>query len=155
MVGSLLTQLGLSDKATRPISDLSGGEQQRAFLARALAQEPAVVLMDEPFAGVDAPTQETILGLLDELKRAGVAVMVSTHDLALAAGRFDHVLLLNGWVIAAGPPEEVMRPELLTAAFGAQALLGADGRPYFAVTNESCSVEPAFPQQPAEGALKR
>ncbi len=102
-----LEQMGIADLAGRGIGELSGGQQQRVFLARALAQEPHILLMDEPFTGVDATTQEATLHLLDDLSAAQVTVMVSTHDLSLASQRFDLVLLINRQLIAYGPPEQV------------------------------------------------
>jgi ABC-type Mn2+/Zn2+ transport system ATPase subunit len=118
-----LARLGLADLADRPIGDLSGGQQQRVFLARALAQEPHILLMDEPFAGVDATTQEVVLDLLDDLSAGHVTVLVATHDLHLARARFEWVLLLNHGLVAYGPPEAVFTPDHLAAAFGHQALV--------------------------------
>jgi len=117
-----LALMGIADLANHPIGDLSGGQQQRVFLARALAQEPHILLMDEPFTGVDVTTQETTLALLDELRRENVTVLVSTHDLDMAAQRFDEVLLLNHRLIAYGKPGEVFRAEHIRSAFGGQAL---------------------------------
>ena len=97
-----LEQMGIAHLAEKPIGELSGGQQQRVFLARALAQEPHILLMDEPFTGVDAATQEATLGLLEQLRPAQVTVLVSTHDLNLAVQRFDRVLLLNKRLIAYG-----------------------------------------------------
>jgi len=118
-----LEQMGLADLRDRPIGELSGGQQQRVFLARALAQEPHILLMDEPFTGVDAATQEVILALLDQLHARQVTVMVSTHDLNLAATRFDRVLLLNRRVIAYGTAAEVFTPQTVQEAFSGQALI--------------------------------
>ncbi len=93
---------------TSSIGELSGGQQQRVFLARALAQEPHILLMDEPFTGVDVTTQEATLTSADQaLKAQKVTVLVSTHDLNLAAERFDLTVLLNHRLIAFGPPEQV------------------------------------------------
>jgi len=117
-----LEQLHIADLAASPIGDLSGGQQQRVFLARALAQEPHILLMDEPFTGVDATTQEATLNLLDQLQAQGVTVIVSTHDLNLAAARFDRALLLNHRVIAYGVPTQVFTTENLLHAYGAQAM---------------------------------
>src|SRR5512141_1509405 len=103
-----LGQMGISDLSGHSISDLSGGQQQRVFLARALAQEPHILLMDEPFTGVDAATQETTLELLDDLQAQHVTAMISTHDLNLAATRFESVLLLNHHVVAYGSMNEVL-----------------------------------------------
>lgn len=122
-VAAALDHMGITDLARRPIGDLSGGQQQRVFLARALAQEPHILLMDEPFTGVDITTQETVLRLLDDLRAEGLTVLVSTHDLALAMQRFDLVLLLNHRLVAYGPPAAVFTPEHVRDAFGGQALL--------------------------------
>jgi len=118
-----IRRLGLETVADRPIGELSGGQQQRVFLARALAQEPHVLLMDEPFTGVDIGTQETILELLDELVSQEVTVLVSTHDLNLAATRFELVVLLNRRLVAYGTAEQVFTPANLAGAFGGQALM--------------------------------
>ncbi len=122
-----LEQMGIADMAERSISDLSGGQQQRVFLARALAQEPHIFLMDEPFTGVDATTQAATLALLDLLRQQEVTVLISTHDLNLAASRFDSVLLLNRRLIAFGEPNAVFTPENLLQAFGSQVLKMPDG----------------------------
>ncbi len=127
IVEKSLTQMGMIDFATRTIGDLSGGQQQRVFLARALAQEPHILLMDEPFSGVDATTQEATLKLLDDLSDAHVTAMISTHDLNLAATRFDLILLLNHRLIAFGKPEEVMKQAHLSNAFGSHLMLLPDG----------------------------
>jgi manganese/iron transport system ATP-binding protein len=123
VVQQSLAQMGIDHLAEHSIDDLSGGQQQRVFLARALAQEPHILLMDEPFTGVDAPTQEATLALLDRLKAQQVTVLVSTHDLNMAAQRFEGVLLLNRRVIAYGPPEQVFIPENIHAAFSSHALV--------------------------------
>jgi len=120
VVTRCLEQMGLAGLANRPISDLSGGQQQRVFLARALAQEPHILLLDEPFTGVDISTQEAMLGLLDQLRAQEVTVLISTHDLGLAASRFDRILLLNRRLIAYGSAPEVFTPQALSEAFGRQ-----------------------------------
>lgn len=117
-----LERMGMDRYEDRPIADLSGGEQQRVFLARALAQEPHILLMDEPFNGVDVGTRETILALLDELVARKVTALVSTHDLNLAATRFDLVALLNRDLVAYGSPTEVFTSANVVEAFGGQAL---------------------------------
>jgi manganese/iron transport system ATP-binding protein len=106
----------------KPIAELSGGQQQRVFLARALAQEPHILLMDEPFNGVDMTTQEKVIEILDHLKNQSVTTLVSTHDLNLASAKFDLVILLNRRLIAIGPPSQVMRKEVVRQAFGKGAL---------------------------------
>jgi manganese/iron transport system ATP-binding protein len=117
-----LEQMGIGQLAEKPIGELSGGQQQRVFLARALAQEPHILLMDEPFTGVDFATQEVTLGLLEQLRSAQVTVLVSTHDLNMAIQRFDRVLLLNKRLIAYGVAQEVFTPETIREAFGAKVL---------------------------------
>ena len=117
-----LDQMGIADLAKNSIADLSGGQQQRVFLARALAQKPHILLLDEPFTGVDAGTQETTMKLLEELQKIGVTSMVSTHDLNMAATRFSQVLLINRKLIAHGRPDQVFTPENLQIGFGGQVL---------------------------------
>jgi manganese/iron transport system ATP-binding protein len=117
-----LKQMGIDHLACRPIGELSGGQQQRVFLARAIAQEPHIMLLDEPFTGIDASTQEATLELLDRLQNMQVTVLVSTHDLNMASRRFDSVLLLNHHVIAIGPAEKVLTPANLNEAFNNQIL---------------------------------
>jgi ABC-type Mn2+/Zn2+ transport system ATPase subunit len=138
IVARSLEQMDIANLALAPIGDLSGGQQQRVFLARALAQEPHILLMDEPFTGVDATTQEATLTLLDELRRQQVTVMVSTHDLNLAGSRFDQVLLLNHQLIAYGTPAQVFTSEIVTRAFGAHALI-LDGKPV--IVDDCCPPE--------------
>ncbi len=121
-VRQALIQVGMLDLADRQIGELSGGQQQRVFIARALAQEASLLLMDEPFSGVDVPSQDAILEILDRLQVQGVTVLVSTHDLNLAAERFDRLALLNQRLIAYGPPRDVITPQALAAAYGGQAV---------------------------------
>jgi manganese/iron transport system ATP-binding protein len=134
-VKSGLEQMGIAALAQRPIGELSGGEQQRVFLARALAQEPEVLLLDEPFTGVDLSTREATLELLEGLRGGSVTVLVSTHDLDLAASRFDQIALLNGRLIGYGQPQEVFSQENLAAAFGGQMVV-IDSK--FVVVDQCC-----------------
>lgn len=127
VVQRCLDQVGMLEYAGRQIGELSGGQQQRVFIARALAQEATILLMDEPFSGVDAPSQETILEILDRLHSQGVTLLVSTHDLNLAVQRFDRLALLNQRLVAYGPPHEVVTPGSLASAYGGQALWRGDG----------------------------
>jgi ABC-type Mn2+/Zn2+ transport system ATPase subunit len=136
-VARALAQMNIAELARQPIGDLSGGQQQRAFLARALAQEPHILLMDEPFTSVDAATQDATLALLDQLRAQNVTVMVSTHDLNLASSRFDQVLLLNRQVIAFGLPMMVFTAAHLADAFGAR-VMQLDG---VAVVDDCCPPE--------------
>ncbi len=123
IVHQSLSQMDISNLADRSIGDLSGGQLQRAFLARALAQQPHILLMDEPFTGVDVSTQETTLRLLDDLRTQDVTIMVSTHDLNLARERFDQVILLNRHLVAYGSPAEVFITEHISAAFHTHMLM--------------------------------
>jgi manganese/iron transport system ATP-binding protein len=126
MVQRCLEQVGMLGYAQRQIGALSGGQQQRVFIARALAQEPGIILMDEPFSGVDQPSQEAILSILDALRSQSVTVLVSTHDLNLAVERFDRLALLNGRLVAYGTPGQAVTPATLAAAYGGQALWRGD-----------------------------
>ena len=121
-----LAKGGMAEYARRQISQLSGGQQQRVFLARALAQNAQVYFMDEPFAGVDATTEKAIIALLHELKEQGKTVLVVHHDLSTVREYFDHVLLLNGELIAAGPTEETFTPENLHKTYGGKIAMLAD-----------------------------
>jgi manganese/iron transport system ATP-binding protein len=121
-----LDQVGMLPFANRQIGELSGGQQQRVFIARALAQEAAILLMDEPFSGVDAPSQEAILDILESLRLQNVTILVSTHDINLAVERFDRLALLNRRLVAYGPARDSITSEALAAAYGGQALWRGD-----------------------------
>ena len=116
-----LRRVGMQGFADRQIGQLSGGQKKRVFLARALAQDGRVILLDEPFGGVDVTTQEQIMGLLRELRAEGRIILVSTHDLASVPEFCDQVALVKGTVIAAGPTEVVFTPAQIARAFGASA----------------------------------
>lgn len=118
-----LEQVSMSEFAGRQISQLSGGQQQRVFLARALAQDSDLYFMDEPFAGVDAVTEDAILKVLHELKEHGKTVVVVHHDLETVRDYFDHLTLLNVQVIASGPMSEIFTPENLKSAYGDRMIL--------------------------------
>jgi manganese/zinc/iron transport system ATP- binding protein len=118
-----LDRVGMMPFAKRPIGELSGGQQQRVFLARALAQDAGLLLMDEPFAGVDAATEASIIAVLRELRDAGRTVLVVHHDLQTAAKYFDLLMLLNLRLIAFGPVAEVFTKEQLEAAYGGRLTL--------------------------------
>jgi manganese/zinc/iron transport system ATP- binding protein len=118
-----LERVGMAEYAKRQISRLSGGQQQRVFLARALAQEPRLYLMDEPFASVDAATETAIVSVLRELRAAGSTAMVVHHDLQTVAEYFDHLILLNMRLVAAGPVDEVYTPENLRKTYGGRLTL--------------------------------
>lgn len=115
-----LAKVGVADLADRQISQLSGGQQQRVFLARALAQDAQLYFMDEPFAAVDAATEQAIVKLLQELNKQGKTCLVVHHDLATVARYFDWVILLNMRVVASGPTQEIFTPENLEKTYGGQ-----------------------------------
>jgi manganese/iron transport system ATP-binding protein len=125
-VRQALETVEMNELAKRQIGELSGGQQQRMFIARALAQEAELMLMDEPLTGLDTPSQESILSLLDELRHQKVTVMVATHDLEQAAEHFDRIMLLNHRLIGFGPPEQVLQTEKLIQAYGGR-LRSLDG----------------------------
>ena len=113
-----LNQVGLNDFAERQIGELSGGQQKRVFLARALVQQANLVILDEPFAGVDAVSESIIARELSSMRKAGTSVLLVHHDL-LAVRRFcDECLLINKQVLAHGPADEVVRAEIIADAYG-------------------------------------
>lgn len=118
-----LAQVGMDPYAERQISQLSGGQQQRVFLARALVQDAALYLMDEPLAGVDATTEQAIIALLKTLRSQGKTVIVVHHDLQTVASYFDYLVLLNVRLIAQGPMQEVYTGDNLRRAYGGQIAL--------------------------------
>lgn len=112
-----LETVGMCDFADRHVRALSGGQQQRVFLARALAQEASLMLLDEPFAGVDARTETALFDLMDRFASEGKTLIVVNHNLQVLH-RFDLVLLLNQRIIACGPPDQVVTAENLQATYG-------------------------------------
>jgi manganese/zinc/iron transport system ATP- binding protein len=110
------------------IGALSGGQQQRVFIARALLQEADVFLLDEPFSGVDAPTQALVLQVLNDLRSAGKTIVFATHDLAMTERSADVCVMLNHRVVAAGPPAQVLTVHNLQATFGGAADLDIERR---------------------------
>ncbi|WP_206795769.1 anchored repeat-type ABC transporter ATP-binding subunit [Amycolatopsis sp. MtRt-6] len=117
-VAEALGRVAMTDLARRPIGELSGGQRQRVLVARALALRPRLLLLDEPFTGLDVPTQELLTALLRTLRDEGTAVLMTTHDLPGAASLCDRLCLLNRTVVADGPPERLRDPDLWLRAFG-------------------------------------
>lgn len=115
---TVLERVGIAELADRPIGQLSGGQQQRVLLARALAQEATIYLLDEPFQGVDAPTEAALLSVLRWLKQQGRTIVVVHHDLSTVAEYFDWVVLLNVQCIACGPVAEAFTPDNLRRTYG-------------------------------------
>ena len=124
-----LERLSVADLATRQIGELSGGQQRRVLLARALVKEPDLLLLDEPTAGLDAPSERGLLDLLRELANQGKTILASTHDITCVNERCDYALCLNRSVIAFGPPAEVITEEALDRTFDGHVLvLGRSGQ---------------------------
>ena len=121
-----LEKVGISHLAQRQISQLSGGQQQRVFLARALVQEAEIYFMDEPFAAVDAATEQAIIELLQELNTKGKTVLCVHHDLATVSRYFDYLVLLNMRVVASGPTSETFTRENLQKTYGGKLNLLED-----------------------------
>jgi ABC-type Mn2+/Zn2+ transport system ATPase subunit len=113
----VLERVGLRAEAKRRFGELSGGQRQRVLIARALLQDAPLLLLDEPFTGVDRASEAGLLGILDELRAEGRGLVVSTHDIEHAR-RWDRVLCLNGSQVAFGPPAEALTPAALHATYG-------------------------------------
>ena len=117
LANEALAKVRMGEFARRQIGQLSGGQQQRVFMARALAQDADILLLDEPFAGVDAATEGAILDVLKETKQQGKTVVVVHHDLATAAEYFDQVILLKQRLFGFGTPQQVLDPRLLADVY--------------------------------------
>lgn len=125
MVDRALALTGLEEYADRQIKKLSGGQQQRAFLARAWAQQSSVYLLDEPFTGLDRDAKEAFARALHLLRDEGRIVLASHHQLEEVPDFFDHVLLLNGELVASGPTQTCFTPELLEQTYSVRVFSGA------------------------------
>ena len=123
VVGVALETVGMHDQFDRQIGALSGGQRRRVFLARAIAAEPEIYLLDEPVTGVDAKTQEELMDVLEAEARAGKTVIASTHDLICAAQRFHQAAFVNGRIVAFGQADLVMDPALLAATYGGHVIV--------------------------------
>lgn len=122
-----LERVGLSDLAGRQIGRLSGGQRQRMLVARALASEPKLLLLDEPTTGVDVGTTESLFELLDGFHREGMTLVVVSHDVGVVAQHVDQVACLNRRLVAHGRPPEVLRPDVLECMYGREAALVGHG----------------------------
>ncbi|MGN6484408.1 MAG: metal ABC transporter ATP-binding protein [Thermomicrobiales bacterium] len=118
-----LRDVAMDHLADVQIGSLSGGQQQRVFLARALVQCSDILLLDEPFAGVDIPTQETFIQVFDQLTARGATIVFATHDLLQAREAASRAVLLNRSIIADGPPAEAMTPPNLARTFGGEVMV--------------------------------
>lgn len=117
-VGDALDRVGLHHLATRQIGELSGGQRKRVFLARSIAQDARLLLLDEPFAGVDKSSEAAIISLLHALRDEGRGILISTHDLAGVPELSDEVVLLRNRVLFHGGVEEALHPDMIVRAFG-------------------------------------
>jgi manganese/zinc/iron transport system ATP- binding protein len=124
-----LERVGMLELGNRQVGELSGGQRRRVFIARALAQQADILIMDEPFSGVDASAQAGLMDVLDHLNADGMTILLSTHDLDLAFHRFDRVLALQRRVVAFGRPQEIYTPEMLAQLYGRQILVWQNGQP--------------------------
>lgn len=118
-----LKQVGMEEFAKRQIGELSGGQQQRVFLARALAQKADYFFLDEPFVGIDASSEEVIIDILRQLKKAGKIVFVVHHDLSKVKSYFDELVLINKELIDAGPVDKVFQRDNMTKAYQQHLML--------------------------------
>jgi ABC-type Mn2+/Zn2+ transport system ATPase subunit len=125
-VAAALERVGMVDRAATQIGRLSGGQRRRAFLARAIAADAELYLLDEPVTGVDVPTQEDLMDLLAAESRAGRTVVATTHDLAAASRHFEHVVGINRRIMADGPVSLLSDPDVLSRTYGGHLLVVAD-----------------------------
>ena len=122
IVQEALERVGLWERRRSLITEISGGQRQRTFIARALAQEARIIMLDEAFSGVDVGSQESIVEVLQDLRDEGKVLMLATHDLTNLAERFDLVLCLNRHVCAFGPPDDAFTPEVLHELYGSHGI---------------------------------
>jgi ABC-type Mn2+/Zn2+ transport system ATPase subunit len=138
-VHDALRRVGMWEYRKRQIGELSGGQRRRVFVARALAQQAGVLLLDEPFSGVDAAAETDIFQVLDVLRDEGIAVLLATHNLVQAATHYDKLLMLrDGRMTAYGAPDEVYTPQTLAETFGQRIALWQDGDQFVMVADEPC-----------------
>ena len=132
-----LDRVGLADRSGDRYGALSGGQRRRVLIARALVQDAQVLVLDEPFAGVDRTSEERILHVLDELVDEGRTLLIATHDIEQAR-RWDRVLCLNGGQVAYGPPAEVLTPDVLQRTYGGELIVLEGEQRVVAVPHHDC-----------------
>ena len=128
IVDEALERVGLTAVQGRQIGELSGGQRRRVFIARALAQDAELLILDEPFSGVDSGAQADLMQVLERLNRDGLTILLSTHDLDLAFARFPKVMALKRSLIAYGEPQRVLNADTLSQLYGQRLLTWQDGR---------------------------
>lgn len=129
-VENALQRVRLKDLMGRQIGQLSGGQRKRVFMARALAQGASILLLDEPFAGVDAKTESVLVKLLKELQSQGVTTLITTHDLSTISTYCDHMILLNKTVVAAGPTKKVFSAKNIAKTYESTFLFAGGTKPW-------------------------
>jgi ABC-type Mn2+/Zn2+ transport system ATPase subunit len=128
MVQAALERVGMAEFSKRQVGELSGGQRRRVFIARALAQQAEMLILDEPFSGVDASAQSGIMDVLDSLHDDGMTIILSTHDLNLAFQRFDKVMALRRRMIAYGRPADIYTPDTLSQLYGGKLATWSEGQ---------------------------
>lgn len=141
-----LARVGMGEFRDRQIGELSGGQKKRAFLARALAQEGKIILLDEPFTGVDVKTEKSIITLLMQLRDEGHTILVSTHDLSSISTFCDRVILLNQTILATGTTAETFTEDNLAMTFG--------GLPLSSLANQSPDTSSYSTNQPGHSFIQ-
>jgi manganese/iron transport system ATP-binding protein len=141
IVQQALEVVKLDKLQDRQISELSGGQQQRMFIAQALAQQAELMLLDEPFSGLDLPSQEELFTILENLKKNQVTIMVALHDLKMAAERFDKALILNHRLVAFGIPDQVFHEEILQNAYSGKLQMMPAAEKHTAFDDTCCGEE--------------
>jgi manganese/iron transport system ATP-binding protein len=139
VVWRALERVQMDSLASRRIGSLSGGQQRRVFIARAMAQEAELMLMDEPLVGLDTNSRDAVLQLVTDMADEGVTVVVALHDLGVATAYFNAVLLLKGHAIGFGDPRSVFSPENLRAAYGSCLRIVKTDEGLFVVHDTACS----------------
>jgi ABC-type Mn2+/Zn2+ transport system ATPase subunit len=129
IVDEALARVSMTEFGGRQIGELSGGQRRRAFIARALAQDAELLILDEPFSGVDSGVQADLMAVLDELNGSGLTILLSTHDLDLTFTRFPKVMALKRTLLAYGEPLRVLTAETLAQLYGQRMITGANGLP--------------------------
>jgi len=127
-VDEALERVGMAEFVARQVGELSGGQRRRVFIARALAQQAEMLILDEPFSGVDSSAQASMMDVLDSLHDDGMTIILSTHDLNLAFQRFDKLMALKRRMIAYGCPDDVYSPEILSQLYGGKLATWVEGQ---------------------------